>query len=253
VGALFMAVAFLVRNRAEAIIVETLHYLYYVNFLLAAFNLMPGFPLDGGRVLRSWLWYRTGNLRKATRSAARAGGLFATVLMAFGLVSVLTMHIIPGMWLILIGLFLKKSADAEYRSFEIRHGLQDMKLTEIMTPPTAVDISTTISEFVNEYVFHYHQRVFPVLENGRFAGMVDARAIKGVPSSDWPVTRIGGFLSNPSTYRILAPDVEASEALGVLMSEKCSEAPIVRDGVLLGMLTREDLFRLVSLKRDLAA
>jgi CBS domain-containing protein len=172
--------------------------------------------------------------------------------MAFGVVSLITMHIIPGLWLFLIGLFLKKSAEREYRSFELQSGLQDLRLRQIMTPPVAVDASVTISEFVNDYVFHYHNRVFPVLKNGRFAGMIDIRSIKHVPLSDWPDTAIGGFLSDPSTYCLLDPNLLATEAL-LLMTEEYTEAPIVHDGVLLGMLTRSDLFKLVSLKSDLAA
>jgi Zn-dependent protease len=250
---LFWALALLGRTWSEGIVIEVLRYLYHVNFLLAVFNLIPGFPLDGGRVLRAWLWHRTGNPSKATRSAAWVGGVFATILMGLGLVSVLIMHVIPGLWLILIGWFLKKSADAEYRSFEARVGLQNMKLEEIMTPPITVDTATTIAEFVNEYVFHHHYRVFPVVENGRFAGMIDVRSIKGVPPQDWPVTPIGSFVSNPATYCVLSPDTDAGDALRILMSRNCSEAPVVRNGFLVGMLTRGDLFRLIALKSDLAA
>ena len=230
-----------------------LHYVYYVNFLLAVFNLIPGFPLDGGRVLRSYLWHRSGDLRQATKSAARVGRIFAMTLIAFGFASALTMHIIPGVWLILIGLFLKNSAENEYRSFELRFGLQDMKIREIMSPPIAVNTSMTISQFVNDHVFHYHHRVFPVLELDRFIGMIDVRSIKGVPPGDWPTTKIGAHLSDPSTYCVLDPNMDATDALRFLLNQNCSKAPVVRNGMLLGILTRSDLFKLVSLKRDIAA
>lgn len=252
-GVLFLTTAVLLRGMADRIIIEMLHYIYYVNFLLAAFNLIPGFPLDGGRVLRSYLWHQTGDLRKATRSAAGVGRIFAMTLMGLGFVSAISGHIIPGVWLILIGLFLKSSAETEQRSSELRFGLQDMKLREIMTPPIAVSSSTTISQFVNEYVFHYHYRVFPVVESNRFMGLIDARSIKGVPPADWPTTRISAYLSDPSTYCILDPDVDAADALRVLLSKNCNKAPVVRNGELLGMLTSSDLFNLVSLKRDIAA
>jgi Zn-dependent protease len=252
-GLVFMTIAAVLRHSVGRIVVEMLHYLYYVNFLLAAFNLIPGFPLDGGRVLRSYLWHRTGNLREATKSAARVGEIFAMTLMGLGLLSALTMHIIPGVWLMLIGMFLKNSAQNEYRSFELRFGLQDMKLREIMVPPIAVNTSMTISQFVNDYVFHYHYRVFPVVELNRFIGMIDVRSIKGVPPNDWPATKIGGYLSDPSTYCVLDPDVDATDALRLIMNQNCSKAPIVRRGVLMGIITRSDLFKLISLKRDIAA
>jgi Zn-dependent protease/predicted transcriptional regulator len=252
-GLAFAAIAVVLRGSIYRISLEMIRYLYYVNFLLAGFNLIPGFPLDGGRVLRSYLWHRSGNLRQATKSAARVGEIFAITLMALGLLFVLGMHIIPGVWLLLVGLFLKKSAETEYRSFEMRFGLQDMKIKEIMTPPIAVDTSMTISQFVNNYVFHYHYRVFPVLELGRFVGMIDVRAIKAVLPNDWPTTKIGAFLSDPSAYCVLDPDMDATDALRVLMTQNCSKAPIVRKEVLLGVLTRSDLFKLVSLKQDMAA
>src|SRR5438093_7201195 len=167
-GLLFAAVAYVVRSSVDRMLLEIIHYLYYVNFLLAAFNLIPGFPLDGGRVLRSYLWHRSGDLRKATKAAAGVGRIFAMTLMAFGFGSVIYGHIIPGVWLLLIGMFLKNSAENEQRSFELRFGLQDMKLRDIMTPPVAVHPQMRISEFVNEYVFHYHYCVFPVIESGKF-------------------------------------------------------------------------------------
>jgi Zn-dependent protease len=252
-GLVFLTIAYFVRDSLDRMVVEMIRYLYYVNFLLAAFNLIPGFPLDGGRVLRSYLWHRTGNLQQATKSAARIGEIFAMTLMAFGFVSALMMHVIPGVWLLLIGLFLKSSAENEYKSFELRVGLQNTKLREIMAPAVAVNTSMTISQLVNDYVFHYHYRVFPVLELNRFIGMIDVRSIKGVPPNDWPTTKIGGYLSDPSTYCVLDPDVDATDALRLLMSQNCSKAVIVQNGTLLGILTRSDLFKLISLKRDIAA
>jgi CBS domain-containing protein len=249
----FLSIAILTKNHVERIVLETFHYLYYVNFLLAIFNLIPGFPLDGGRVLRSFLWARSGDLRKATRQASRVGQAVAGALMGLGLITIVMMHIIPGVWLMLIGLFLKKSAETEYQAFELRLGLQDMKLREIMVPPIAVDTSMTISEFVNDFVFHHHHRAFPAIENGRFVGMIDVRSIKGVPPAEWPSRKIGAYLSDASSYCVLDPDTEATDALRVLMTQNCSKAPVVRNGTLIGMLTRSDLFKLIALRRDIAA
>jgi len=250
---IFVSAAYLLKGSMNRILIEMAHYLYYVNFLLAAFNLIPGFPLDGGRVLRSYLWHRNRDLGRATKSAARVGEIFAMMLMGMGLVALLGMHLIPGVWLILIGLFLKSSAENEYRSFEVRFGLQDLTVREIMTPPVAVTTSMTISQFVNDYVFHYHHRIFPALELDRFVGMIDVRSIKHVPANEWPTTKIGIFLSDPSSYAVLAPETHATEALRTLVSRNVTKAVIVQNGTLLGILTRSDLFKLISLKRDIAA
>lgn len=252
-GVMFVAIAWLVKSHADRLVLEVIHYLYYVNFLLVVFNLIPGFPLDGGRVLRAYLWHRTKDLRRATKAAAKVGEIFAMMLMGMGLISLLAMHIIPGAWLILIGMFLKNSAQNEFRSFELRVGLQDLKVRDIMTPAVPVTTSMTISELINDYVFHYHYREFPVLELGRFIGMIDVRSVRGVPTADWAATKIGSYLSDPSKYCILDPDLDATEALRTLQTKDCEKAPIVRKGALMGMLTRSDLFKLISLKRDIAA
>jgi len=252
-GVFFFTFSRLIDGPSNRITIEIIHYLYYINFLLAVFNLIPGFPLDGGRVLRSYLWHHSGNFGRATKSASLVGQLIAMVLIGLGLVSVLSMHIITGVWLILIGMFLKSSAENEYKTFEFRSGLQDLKLRDIMTPPIAVNTSMTISQFVNDYVFHYHHRVFPVLELHRFVGMIDVRSMKGVPPNDWPTTKIGAYLSDPSTYCVLDPDMDATDALRYFMSRNCSKAPIVKNETLMGILTRSDFLKLVSLKREIAA
>jgi Zn-dependent protease len=114
-GVIFGVLGFATGNLLPSIVVEVFHYLYYVNVLLALFNMVPGFPLDGGRILRSYLWHRSGDLMGATRQAATFGGVCASLLVAFGLLCFLTMQIVPGIWLLLLGLFLKRSAEAEYR------------------------------------------------------------------------------------------------------------------------------------------
>jgi Zn-dependent protease/predicted transcriptional regulator len=252
-AAIFWTAGIAATGFLDRIVVEIFHYLAYVNFSLAVFNLIPGFPLDGGRVLRSYLWHRSGNLGQATQRAARVGSIFAMMLMGMGFLSILTVSLIPGIWLILIGLMLKNAAESEYRSFELQHGLHDMRLREIMAPPVAVDSSMSLSQFVNDYVFHYHYRTFPVVELDRFIGMIDVRSIKGVPAQDWPYTKIGGYLSDPSTYCVLDPDMEAMEALQMLLAQNCTKAPVVRNEALLGILARSDLFKLITLKRDIAA
>jgi Zn-dependent protease/predicted transcriptional regulator len=252
-GVFFGLTTFLTRSVAPGIVVEAFHYLYYVNFLLAVFNLIPGFPLDGGRVLRSYLWYRSGDPRRATRSAAQVGAGIAVGLMVLGLVSVLMMSIVPGIWMMLIGLFLKKSAENEYRAVALRLGLKDMTLRQIMSPPVAVEPSMTIGEFISDYVFHYHYRVFPVVEGDDFKGMIDVRSIKGVPTNEWQTAWISRYLADPSTYVVLSPDMDAADTLRLLLERNCGKAPIVENGVLVGIITQEDLFKLISLKSDLAA
>src|SRR5262249_19803302 len=156
--------------------------------------------------------------------------IFAMALMGVGLISVLATHLIPGAWLILVGLFLKSSAENEYRSFELRFGLQDMTVREVMVPPVAVQAGMTISEVLYDYVFHYHYPVFPVVKSGRFVGMIDVRAIKAVKTNDWPTTTIDDFLSDPSSYSVISPDIKATDALRQLLTQNTGKGPVVQDG-----------------------
>ena len=232
---------------------ETLHYLVIINFLLAAFNLIPGFPLDGGRILRSYLWHRSGNFGKATQTAAKVGGGFATVMLMVGLFGVLTTRIMFGIWFLLIGWFLKKSAESEYRSFQMRNSLENLTVRDIMAPPVAVNKGTTIEEFVQRYVFHYHDRVFPVVDRSGFIGMITLNAVKKVPSAEWANTYIDAYISDSSEYCVLEPQMDARDALRLLIDSRLAKAPIVENGVLVGFLSRNDLLEVISLKSDLAA
>jgi len=233
--------------------VETLHYLVYVNFLLAAFNLIPGFPLDGGRVLRSYLWHRSGDFRQATRSAARVGGIFATAMMVVGFLAIVSMHFMFGIWLLLIALFLKKSAESEYRSLQMRASLEHVAVRDIMVPPVAVNKGTTIADFINRYVFHYHDRVFPVIDRGRFIGMIDLGKVKKVATAEWANTYIDAYMSESSDYCVLDPELDARDALRLLIEARMPKAPVVADNALVGFLTRSDLLEVIALKSDLAA
>jgi Zn-dependent protease len=253
-GVLFGAVSYLLRGWIGHLTDEALRYLLYVNVLLAAFNLIPGFPLDGGRILRSYLWHRNGNFSAATKSAAQIGGVVATAIMALGFLALVSSHFIAGIWLILIGIFLKKSAENEYRSLQLRNGLEDVKVGDIMSPPVAVTKGTTIQELVNQYVFHYHDRSFPVVDNGgRFIGIIDIGALKKVPPQDWPTTYIDAYMSDASQYCVLNPGIEAREALRLLLESPSPKAPVVDNDKLVGFLTRTNLVEIISLKSDLAA
>jgi len=252
-GIVFAGLSYLLRNSVGRLAYEMLQYLVYVNFLLAVFNLFPGFPLDGGRVLRSFLWYRSGDFRQATRSAARLGAAFAVGLMALGLLAMAATQYMMGLWLVLIGMFLKKSAETENRTVQVRTTLEHLKVRDIMAPPVAVNKGTTVAELVNQYVFHYHDRVFPVVDHGSFIGMIDIRAFKKIPSSEWPNTYIDAFMADSSQYCVLEPDTDARDAFLKLMEHPIYKAPVVKDDVLLGFLSRNDLVEVIALKNALAA
>jgi Zn-dependent protease len=252
-GIVLEALSYGMRDSVDRLTAVTLHYLVLVNLLLAAFNLLPGFPLDGGRVLRSYLWHRIGDFGKATRVAARVGGGFAMAMIVIGFLGIASMHFMFGVLLLLIGLFLRKSAESEYRSYQMRTSLEDVVVRDIMVPPVAVNKGTSIADFVNQYVFHYHDRVFPVVDRGRFVGMIDLGKVKKVPATDWSDTYIDAYMSDSSDYCVLEPLMDGRDALKLLIECRMPKAPVVANDAVVGSLTRSDLLEVIALKSDLAA
>jgi predicted transcriptional regulator len=137
-------------------------------------------------------------------------------------------------------------------AYALRFGLQDMKLREIMTSPVAVHSSMTILQFVNEPVFHYHYRVFPVLELDRFAGMIDVRSLRNLPPQDWPTRKSENVFRIRRHTAFLNPDLNATDALRLLVSRNCGGARRAKR-TLIGILARPDLFKLISPKQEMAA
>ena len=169
-----------------------LAYLAVANTILLAFNLLPGMPLDGGRVLRAIVWRTTGNLRRATRIASSAGQAIAGMIVLVGItVALFGSNIWTGLWIILIALFLRQAADSSYRQLLTREALQGVRLASVMTPDAVTappDIS--LSEVIDGYLLKYHFTSYPVVSDGRLVGLITIKAIKRVPREKWGATLV---------------------------------------------------------------
>ena len=154
----------------DAAIIEVLSYLTFINTVLAIFNLMPAFPMDGGRVFRAILWHKTGDLDKATHIAARGGYFFGLTLILLGILSVLTGNFVSGMWSALIGMFVLRAAAAEdYRS-DLRSVLGDQPVSNFMTrDPVVVDAKMNVQGLVDDFFYRYYHDMFPVMDKGKRA------------------------------------------------------------------------------------
>ena len=156
-----------------------LGYLSLINALLAAFNLLPAFPLDGGRILRSILWGVKQDLQWATRISAGIGSAFGILLIFLGILSVLRGNVIGGLWWFLIGLFLRGAAQMSYQQLLVRRALEGEHISRFMTRnPVTVPPTITVAELVENYVLHHHFKMFPVVDDGRIVGCVTTRDIK---------------------------------------------------------------------------
>jgi Zn-dependent protease/CBS domain-containing protein len=234
-------------------VVEVLRYLALINFALAVFNLVPGFPLDGGRVLRAILWGWRGSLGWATRIAATAGSLFGLGLVALGIVIALRGNVVGGIWYLLIGLFLRQASQASYTQLQARRALEGERVQRFMRPdPITVPPDATIRRVVDEYFYRDLHRIYPVVDHDqRLLGCVTARRIRDVPRDEWEQRRVGDIVDPCSADNTVHPQSDALEALGRMTKSGASRLMVVEEGRLLGVLTLKDLLQFFSLKLDL--
>jgi len=248
-GFVFLAVALLVPLRPVRIVFG---YLGFVNGILGLFNLIPGFPLDGGRVLRAILWKQTGNIETATRIASQVGQWIAIFLMAFGFYQILRGLFINGIWFILIGLFLRQAAGTSLRQLVFRRSLAGVKVREIMEPDV-VTVSPTLplDRLVDDCFFKYHYDSFPVVDAGDIVGLVTLAEVKGVEKRNWQKTTVGQVMTPIGEVQVLEPEEEAVEALNQMVKDGTSRFPVVVGTRLVGILTRRDITELLRIKTDL--
>jgi Zn-dependent protease/CBS domain-containing protein len=229
-----------------------LSYLAFINLILAVFNMLPAFPLDGGRILRSALWGWKGDLRWATRIGSQLGSGFGWGLIFLGAWSVLIGNFIAGVWWFLIGMFLKNAAAMSYRQLIMREMLGGEKVSRFMSrSPVTVPPSVTLRGFVEDYVYRHHHKMFPVVEDSRIHGCAGVREIKEIPQGEWEQRTVGDIARPCSGENTIDPDDDALKALSVMNRTGNSRLMVVDDGKLVGIIAIKDMMRFFSLKMDL--
>jgi Zn-dependent protease/predicted transcriptional regulator len=233
---------------------EVLLYLGEINLILAAFNLIPAFPLDGGRVLRAILWGRHGNIKRATRVTSSIGSGFGAILIVLGVVSFITGSFVAGVWWFLIGMFLRGAASQSYRQLLLRRELEGEPVRRFMTTePVTVDPELYVRDLVEQYVFRTHHKLYPVVDEDRLMGCVTLAQVKGVPRDKWDWTRVRDLASGCSEENTLSPDTDAMEALTRMRRHHVSRLMVVEGGHLVGILSLKDLMNFLSMKVELDA
>jgi Zn-dependent protease/predicted transcriptional regulator len=229
-----------------------LRYLAFINSALAVFNLIPAFPLDGGRVLRSILWGWKKNLRWGTRIASNIGSVFGNVLIFLGVLGVIRGNIIGGIWQILIGMFLRDAARMSFRQLLARQALEGESIQRFMNPnPVTVPPSISLMQLVDDYIYRYPFKMFPVIQNGSLIGYVEMKQIKEIPRNEWPQRTVGEVAKPCSTDVTITPDTDAVRALSKMNQTRRSRLLVVENGRLVGILSLKDLLRFLSLKVEL--
>lgn len=235
------------------IVSETFFYLGAANFILAVFNLIPGFPLDGGRVLRAWLWQRWRDLRRATRVVARIGRGMGTALMVLGVLEFLSGAFVGGLWSIFIGLFLRQAAQSSYQVTALRELLQGVSVAEIMrAEPISVSGSLPLDRLVSDYFYRHHFSSFPVTEDGRLTGLVHINQVKQTPQERWAGVTVEEVMTPAAEGATVEPEDPAFDALQCMSERGRQKIPVVKKGRLVGMVTSQDILELFRIKSDLA-
>jgi Zn-dependent protease/predicted transcriptional regulator len=228
------------------------YYLGLINGILAAFNLVPAFPLDGGRVLRAALWSWKKNVKWATRTSARIGSGFGIVLIIFGVLSLIGGNLIGGIWWFLIGMFLRSAANMSYQQLMTRQALQGEPISRFMQPNVvSVAPETRIDDLVENYVYRYHYKMFPVVRDSELVGCITTRQIKEIPREEWGLHEVSEYIHSCSPDNTIGPNDDALKALS-LMNKTGSSRLIVVDGdKLIGVIALKDMMKFLSLKVEL--
>lgn len=220
-----------------------LHYLGDLNMYIAIFNLLPAFPLDGGRALRALIWQAKKNLVVATRLSSKLGAGFAYLLMAYACHRLIAYDdVVGGVWMTILGLFLFAAGVQAVRETESRSLLAQETVTRFMHDQlTPVGPHLTIAELVERYAYEHYQSDYPVVEDGRLVGVLTLQSILQMDRGKWPWLHVSTVMSQPGQHNCIEPHASAADALDVLVRHQKSLLMVTADGRLLGAVEYRDL------------
>lgn len=229
-----------------------------INIVIGIFNLVPGFPLDGGRVLRSILWAITGNLKRATRWATWVGQAIAWlfiiggIAMAFGArLPLLGSGLIAGLWLAFIGWFLYSAATQSYQQVVIQDVLEGVPVSRMMrTNPPTVPPDISVDALIYEHVMQTDEYAFPVIEDDHLTGLVTLQDVRGIPREEWGERKVSEIMTPAAELVTVTPDQEADEALEKLSSRDVRQLPVMDDGHMVGLVRRQDIIKWLQIHSE---
>ena len=241
---LFGIVAGLGRDVLSRPLAGTFGYLAWTNLLLAIFNLVPGFPLDGGRLLRSAIWKATGSLGRATRIASVSGQWVGWLLVAAGVGWLLAGDLAGGIWFAFIGWFLVQAARSSYQELQLQQLLRGVEAEEVMAGDLRrIPPELSLQDAVDDYFMRYDHSAFPVDERGRTIGLLTLRGVRRVPRDQWPTRRVRDHMVPLSEQVVVTPDARMDGVVGKLQDSEAGRVLVAQDGEVVGIITPSDLTR----------
>jgi Zn-dependent protease/CBS domain-containing protein len=249
-GLAFLVALFVDEPRISAIA----SYLLYINLVLGVFNLVPGFPLDGGRVLRAILWTATGNVRRATEWAANGGKIVAYLLFAGGLLLVLSGDLFDGIWIAAIAWFLHSAASSSIQQLVFETRLRNVRAGAIVQPDElTVPPGISVAELVDRYLLPGNRRAVPVTDNGRLVGIVTVSDVQRVPHEQRGIVMVAQIMGGRDGMVTVRADQRVQDAVEILAERDLGQLPVLDGGRVIGLLTRADVMRQLQLREALDA
>jgi Zn-dependent protease len=228
------------------------YYIAIINTALVLFNMVPAFPLDGGRVLRSFLWARRGSLRQASSTTSRIGAGFGLGLIALGVVNFIAGSFVGGIWYVLLGLFLRGAANQGYQQVVLRDALSGSSIRRFTNDqPVTVSPDTSVQKLIDDYVLRYHHKMFPVTRNGHLLGAVRLDQVKDIPPDERDRHTVEEIVTPPDEANSIDADADAVQALAAMHKARGSRMMVVKADKLEGILSLKDLQEFLALKLEL--
>ena len=229
-----------------------LGYLAFVNLVLVIFNMIPGFPLDGGRVLRAAVWRGTGDMRRATRIASAIGIAIGMLFVAGGLILIVTGFVVNGIWGVVVGWFLQNAAQQSREAVEQQHALRDVFTSDLMNVhPVTISKDLDLETMAEDFVLARNARGLPVVEDGRLLGIATVTDLRKIPRGEWPNTTVEQIMTPRAELLDLAPGVPVAEALRRMSDGDFHQMPVIENDRFVGLLTRFELVRYFRIREEL--
>ncbi|HYN69065.1 MAG TPA: site-2 protease family protein [Candidatus Eisenbacteria bacterium] len=228
-------------------------YVALINILLGAFNLIPGFPLDGGRVLRAIVWRATNSRRRGLEVAVALGQIVGYGFIIWGVLRVFSADVLGGIWIAAIGWFLQSAGASNLQSVRLEEGLRGVKVRDVLRPDTtAVTPDTTVADLIEDYLLPGNRRAVPAVSDGRLVGIVSLSDLRSVASSERATTPVSSVMGGRDGLITVRPDDPLTRALTAMLGGDYEQLPVVEQDRLVGMLTRADIVRQLELREALS-
>jgi predicted transcriptional regulator len=253
IGGVFYVIGVAARTSWPIEVLAVVGYLASINWLLAVFNMIPAFPLDGGRVLRAALWQRWGNLVRATRAATFAGSLFGTLLIVGGVLQLVFGNFVGAVWWFLLGMFLRMVSEASYQRVLLQSALKGEPVRRFMNRNlVAVKPDITVQDLVDNYIYKYHRKMFPVVtDSQQLVGCVGTEQVKKLPRNEWSQHNLTEIAEPCSRQNTITPDTDAAKVLSIMGRAEDSPLLVVENDRLVAFVSPQDLLHFLSIKLEL--